>query len=71
MIVLIIVINRFTRGFVKALSLFLTMVIGYLVAAAFGLISMDSVTKAGWVEVPKAVSIRQTSSGRASSASSP
>jgi len=52
MIVLIIVINRFTRGFVKALSLFLTMVIGYLVSAAFGLVSMDSVEKAGWVAVP-------------------
>jgi xanthine/uracil permease len=52
MIVLIIVINRFTKGFVKALSLFLTMVIGYLVSAAFGLITFDSISKAGWVEVP-------------------
>ena len=52
MIVLIIVINRFTRGFVKALSLFLTMVIGYLVSAAFGLISLTSVQNASWVAVP-------------------
>ena len=52
MIVLIIVINRFTRGFVKALSLFLTMVIGYLVSAAFGLISLTSVENASWVAVP-------------------
>jgi uric acid transporter len=52
MIVLIIVINRFAKGFVKALSLFLTMVIGYLVSAAFGLISMDPVEKAGWAAVP-------------------
>jgi len=52
MIVLIIVINRFTKGFVKALSLFLTMVIGYLVAAAFGLINLNTVYNAGWVAVP-------------------
>lgn len=52
MIVLIIVINRFAKGFVKALSLFLTMVIGYLVAAAFGLINLDTVYNAGWVAVP-------------------
>ncbi len=52
MIVLIIVINRFAKGFVKALSLFLTMVIGYLVAAAFGLINLNTVYNAGWVAVP-------------------
>jgi NCS2 family nucleobase:cation symporter-2 len=52
MIVLIILINRFAKGFVKALSLFLTMVIGYLVAAAFGLITADTVQKASWVAVP-------------------
>jgi len=52
MIVLIIVINRFAKGFVRALSLFLTMVIGYLVSAAFGLISLTSVQNAGWVAVP-------------------
>lgn len=52
MIVLIMIINRFAKGFVKALSLFLTMVIGYLVSAAFGLITLSSVQNAGWVEVP-------------------
>jgi len=52
MIVLILVISRFTTGFVRALSLFLTMVIGYLVAAAFGLISVASVQKASWIEAP-------------------
>jgi NCS2 family nucleobase:cation symporter-2 len=52
MIVLIIVISRYTKGVVRALSLFLTMVIGYLVAAAFGLISVASVQNASWIEVP-------------------
>jgi xanthine/uracil permease len=35
MIVLIIAITRFTTGFVRALSLFITMFVGYLVSAAF------------------------------------
>ena len=42
MIVLIIVISRFARGFVRALSLFITMVIGYLVSAALGLLNFHS-----------------------------
>jgi len=53
MIVLILVITRYARGFVKALSLFVTMIIGYLVSAAFGLIDLSSVAKADWVAVPK------------------
>ena len=52
MLVLIIVISRYARGFVRALSLFVTMVIGYLVAAAFGLLDWKSVTDASWVAVP-------------------
>src|SRR2546422_3559126 len=37
MIVLIIVISVYARGFIRTLSLFVTMVIGYLVSAALGL----------------------------------
>ena len=53
MIVLIIAITRFARGFVRALSLFVTMVIGYLVSAAYGLIDLSTVAKASWVTVPE------------------
>ncbi|MFM9884991.1 MAG: uracil-xanthine permease family protein [Burkholderiales bacterium] len=52
MLVLIIVISRYARGFVRALSLFVTMVIGYLVAAALGLLDWKSVTDASWVAIP-------------------
>jgi uric acid transporter len=52
MIVLIIVITRFSTGFVRALSLFTTMVIGYLVSAAFGLIDPGTVARADWVSLP-------------------
>ena len=53
MILLILVITRFSKGFVRALSLFITMVIGYLVAAAFGLFDLGTVAKADWVTIPK------------------
>ncbi|MBM3567421.1 MAG: purine permease [Alphaproteobacteria bacterium] len=52
MIVLILVISRFAKGFVRALSLFVTMIIGYLVAAAAGLIDISAVGKADWIAVP-------------------
>jgi len=53
MIVLILAITRFSKGFVRALSLFITMVIGYFAAAAFGLIDMGTVARADWFTVPK------------------
>ena len=52
MIVLIIVISVYARGFIRTLSLFVTMVIGYLVSAALGLLNFQSVSDAGWVAVP-------------------
>lgn len=52
MIVLILAISRYAKGFVRALSLFVTMVIGYVIAAAVGLIDLSMVEKAGWVAVP-------------------
>ena len=38
MLVLIIVISMYTRGFIRALSLFVTMVIGYIVSASLGML---------------------------------
>ena len=53
MIVLIIVISRYAKGFVKALSLFVTMVIGYVAAAALGLLNFSTVADAQWVAIPQ------------------
>jgi NCS2 family nucleobase:cation symporter-2 len=53
MIVLILAISRYAKGFIRALSLFVTMVIGYVIAAAVGLIDVSMVEKAGWVAVPQ------------------
>jgi len=53
MIVLIIVISRYSRGFVKALSLFVTMMIGYVASAALGLLNFSTVADAQWVAIPQ------------------
>lgn len=52
MIILIVVIACYTKGFVRALSLFAAMVIGYLVSAALGLLNFSTITAAPWVAVP-------------------
>jgi len=38
---------------VRALSLFITMVIGYLISAWLGLLNFQSVVDAGWIAIPK------------------
>jgi len=53
MIVLILVISRFATGFVRAMSLFITMVIGYFISAALGLLNFQSVADAGWLAIPQ------------------
>lgn len=53
MIVLIIIISRYAKGFVKALSLFVTMVIGYLASAALGLLNFNTVADAQWLAIPQ------------------
>ena len=52
MILLILLISRYAKGFIRALSLFVTMIIGYFLSAAAGLIDLSMVDRAGWVSVP-------------------
>lgn len=52
MLVLIILISMYAKGFIRALSLFVTMVIGYLISASLGLLSFGTVADAQWVKVP-------------------
>jgi NCS2 family nucleobase:cation symporter-2 len=52
-IALIIVINRVTKGFLKAISLFLALVAGYVLAIIFGFINFEAVASAKWVAVPR------------------
>jgi uric acid transporter len=52
MIVLIIILSVYGKGFIRTLSLFVTMVIGYVIAAALGLLNFQSVADATWLAVP-------------------
>ncbi len=52
MILLILVINRFAKGMLRALSLFVTMVIGYLIAWGYGIIDLGVVGRADWLTMP-------------------
>ncbi len=52
MIVLIIVISCYTKGFLRAMSLFAAMVVGYVVSAALGLLDFSTVADASWVAAP-------------------
>ena len=51
-IVLIIVLNRFGRGLVRLLSVFLTLVCAYVVAVSLGLASFDPIVAAPWFRMP-------------------
>src|SRR5256714_7660990 len=52
MIVMIIILSVYAKGFIRTLSLFVTMVIGYIIAAALGLLNFQTVADASWVSIP-------------------
>ena len=52
MILLILFINWLTTGFIKALSLFITMIAGYLTAIAIGMVDLSSIDNASWFSLP-------------------
>ncbi len=51
-IVLILAINRLTRGFLRALSVFIALVCLYLIAIPLGLTNFDIVANAPWFRLP-------------------
>ena len=48
----IIVLNRFTRGFVKTISILLGLAVGCALAAAMGLFNFGNVAQAPWLGLP-------------------
>jgi xanthine permease len=52
MILLILLIGRFAKGMVRALSLLIAMVVGYAVASAIGLVDFDAIANARWIAIP-------------------
>jgi xanthine permease len=53
MMLFILVIGRFAKGFTKALSLFIAMVAGYVVSGAFGLVNFEAIESARWLAIPE------------------
>ncbi len=52
-LVLIIVLNRFFKGFMQAISILLSMIVGTLIAWAAGLIDFSSVGSSAWINLIK------------------
>jgi len=50
-LVIILVINRFAKGFLRSISVLIGLVAGTAVAYAAGIVSFDTVTDASWVSV--------------------
>ena len=51
-VALLLAINRFTRGLVRALSVFISMVCLYLISIPLGLTNFTIVTDASWFQLP-------------------
>ncbi|WP_459191069.1 uracil-xanthine permease family protein [Halosimplex sp. J119] len=45
-------LNQFFDGFFRVISVFVGIVVGYLVALAMGMVDLSAVTSAGWITVP-------------------
>jgi xanthine permease len=50
----IIVLNRFTRGLWKTISVLLGILFGYLISIPFGMLDISPVYKAAWIGIPRA-----------------
>ena len=51
-LVIILVIYRFTTGFIHSIAILLGLVIGTIVASFFGMVSLTEVTNASWLQTP-------------------
>ncbi len=47
-----VVLNQFFSGFVRVISVFVGIVVGYVIALALGVVDLSPVASAGWVTVP-------------------
>ncbi|MCL1632504.1 purine permease [Sporolactobacillus sp. CPB3-1] len=52
-LVLIVIMNRFFKGFLRTISILLSIVIGTLAAALMGMVNFSSVASAGWFSMIK------------------
>lgn len=52
-IVVILIANRFFKGFMQSISVLIGLIVGTLVSAGFGLVNLSEVAAAGWVSIVK------------------
>lgn len=52
-ILIVIVCNKFLKGFAQALSVLIALVIGTIIAVPFGLVNMTEVYEAAWFRLPR------------------
>lgn len=52
-LVAVFIFTHYTKGITKLAAILCGMIVGYIVAAMFGMISYDNVAAAGWFQVPK------------------
>ncbi|MEW6697580.1 MAG: nucleobase:cation symporter-2 family protein [Bacillota bacterium] len=51
-LLLLIIINQFGRGFMSSLSVFIAIAGGYLISGAFGILDLGQVKEASWIALP-------------------
>jgi NCS2 family nucleobase:cation symporter-2 len=51
-LVVTVALNRFFEGFLRVISVFLGILVGYVAALALGVVDLSAVASAGWVTVP-------------------
>ncbi len=52
-LIVVIVLNQFGKGFVKTSSILIGIIVGYLIALPLGLVNFAPIKEAGWFAVPK------------------
>jgi NCS2 family nucleobase:cation symporter-2 len=51
-LVVTVVLNQFFEGFLRVISVFVGIIVGYVTALALGVVDLSAVSSAGWVTVP-------------------
>ena len=49
----VIALNHFAKGFLKLSSILIGMIVGYIIAACFGMVDLSSVGEAGIFQIPR------------------
>ena len=51
-LVVTVVLNQFFEGFLRVISVFVGIIVGYVAALALGVVDLSAVSSAGWVTIP-------------------